>query len=279
MRKAAKPELLLSTRSLPGGMALAAAAREAGWRVSASDEHPPPRPRGRPVYYGGSDVAEDAASRYDIALLEPPLDLLARLPFSLLLRPVHFTRFRELALQKYPTFLKPADPLDKVFDAGVYRDAHAVRALRQVGPDTPVLVSEPVEWLAEYRCFVCEGQVVATLPYLSFGRPVWKPFGQGGDQTQASATVLAFCHRLLRDQASRLPPAFVVDVGLIDERGWAVVEFNLVWCAGILGADPKMILTALERASRNVESLTASDRCWVVQRPHGPGHRFNAWES
>src|SRR5262249_57013314 len=103
-------------------------------------------------------------------LVEPPLDLLARLPAALLLRDVEFGRFRDLSRLRRPTFVKPADPLDRCFDAGVYANARDIRAPRGIDPDTPVLVAEPVEWLAEVRCFVRAGSVVATAPYLSFGR-------------------------------------------------------------------------------------------------------------
>src|SRR5262245_38856761 len=47
---------------------------------------------------------------------------------------------------------------------------------------------------------------------------------------------VAMCGRLLAERTVALPPAFVVDVGLIEGRGWAVVEFNPAWCSGLLGA-------------------------------------------
>src|SRR4051794_38603058 len=81
----------------------------------------------------------------------------------------------------------------------------------------------PVEWLAEYRCFVCEGRVTAWSPYLSFGRPNWRPYGHGGAAALESASVSAFCKRLLAQPKPSFPPAFVVDVGLIEDRGWSVV--------------------------------------------------------
>jgi hypothetical protein len=55
---------------------------------------------------------------WPLALLEPPLDLLARLPASLLLREIRYACFRDLSNLKGPTFIKPADPLNKCFDAG-----------------------------------------------------------------------------------------------------------------------------------------------------------------
>jgi hypothetical protein len=59
-----------------------------------------------------------------------------------------------------------------------------------------------------------------------------------------------------------LPPAFVVDVGRIDDRGWAVVEFNPVWSAGLLAADARAVLPALRRTTRKRSQLTQDDRRW-----------------
>jgi len=33
----------------------------------------------------------------------------------------------------------------------------------------------------------------------------------------------------------------VVDVGLVEGHGWAVVESNPVWCSGLLEADPAAV--------------------------------------
>ncbi|HVT68398.1 MAG TPA: ATP-grasp domain-containing protein, partial [Trebonia sp.] len=265
LKGSGNPTLLLSTRAMPGTAALADAAHEAGWSVHAWDEDPPDLPLGRVVYYGRTDVVRQAADRYRLALLEPPLDLLARLPASLRLRDVEFARFRDLSRLKRPTFVKPADPLDRCFDAGVYSDARDIRATRVIDPSLPVLVAEPVEFLAEFRCFVREGSVVATSPYLSFGRPVWRAWGQGGEKAAPSMDAVVVCWRLF-DVGVALPPAFVVDVGLVEGRGWAVVEFNPAWCSGLLGAEPAAVLGVLERACRDADALDAADAAWVVER-------------
>src|SRR5262249_5131019 len=160
--------------------------RNAGWSVHAWDENPPDLSLLRVVYYGRTDVVRQAAVRYRLALPEPPLGLLARLPASLRLRDVEFAPVRDLARRSPPAFIKPADPLDRCFDAGVYSDRRDIRVPRGIDPDTPVLVAEPVDFLAEFRCFVREGSVVATSPYLSFGRPVWRAWGQGGEKAAPS---------------------------------------------------------------------------------------------
>lgn len=233
------PTLLISTWTLPAARSLAEAARHAGWRAFDLDEVPARLLDGRVVYYGGSDFAQEVGARFRLTLLEPPLDLLTRLPASLLHRGVEYARFHDLSRLRRPTFVKPADPLDKCFDAGTYADARDIRAPKGIDPDTPVLVADPVEWLAEYRCFVHKGRVVASSPYLSFGRPIWRPWGQGGEKAVPSRDALAACSRLLAERSVALPPAFVVDVGLIEGRGWAVVEFNPAWCSGPAGNRPR----------------------------------------
>src|SRR5437867_7644049 len=112
------PTLLLSTWSLPAARTLADAARTAGWRAYALDETPSPKVVGPAVYYGGTDVAQAAAARFHLALLEPSLDLLARLPLAFRHRAVEYGKFKELYRLKQPTFVKPADALNKTFDAG-----------------------------------------------------------------------------------------------------------------------------------------------------------------
>ena len=272
LKRSCDVTLLLSTRAMPGTGALAASASEAGWSVHVWDESPPDSLSGRVVYYGRTDVVTQAAARFRLALLEPPLDLLARLPASLRLREVEFARFRDLSRLRRPTFVKPADPLDRCFDAGIYSDARDIRAPRGIDPDTPVLVAEPVEWLAEFRCFIREGSVIATSPYLSFGKPVWRAWGQGGEKAVPSQGALAVCGRLLAISSPALPPAFVVDVGLVEGRGWAVVEFNPAWCSGLLGADPTAVLGVLERACRDAYGLDAGELAWIVDRGRSQGN-------
>jgi hypothetical protein len=258
--------LLLSIWSLPAARSLADAARKSGWGALALDESPKLKPGDEIVFYGGTDVARDVAARLRLALLEPPLDLLAKLPLAFRQRAVEYCRFSDLQKLNKPTFVKPADALNKVFDAGIYANVRDIRASKGVAPDTPVLIAEPVEWLAEFRCFVLEGKVVTSSPYLSFGRPVWQPYGQGGEKATESKSVLTFFDRLLSQAKALLPPAFVVDIGLIEDRGWAVVEFNPAWCSGLLGADPKRILAVLRRACLNADSVPEADRRWVVVR-------------
>jgi hypothetical protein len=88
-----------------------------------------------------------------------------------------------------------------------------------------------------------------------------------------SGDALAACERLLASRAVGLPPAFVVDVGRIEGRGWAVVEFNPAWCSGLLGAEPAAVLGVLERACRDADGVDRTDASWVVARDKSEGGR------
>ena len=253
------PTLVLSTWSLPASQALADAARVARWGTCAFDEMANAKIRGKVVFYGGTDRALAVASRFHLALL-------AKLPLEFRQRAVEYGRFGDLGRLKGPTFVKPADALNKTFDAGIYANAREIRTSKRVKSSSPVLLAEPVEWSAEYRCFILEGEVAAWSPYISFGRPVWKPFAQGTLAGQTPQNVQLFCGRLFSRSGVSFPPAFVVDVGLIDERGWAVVEFNPAWCSGVLGADPRKVLTVIDRACQDERRLSGADRHWVLDR-------------
>src|SRR5262245_33225424 len=265
------PTLVLSTWSLPAARALADAAQRAGWTAYAFDEERKRRARGKLVFYGGTDLALVVASRFHLRLLEPPFELLAKLPLEFRRRAVEYARFGDLGRLKVPTFVKPADALDKSFDAGIYPSVRDIRTSRSVDAQSPVLLAEPVEWSTEYRCFIKEGKIAAWSPYVSFGRPVWRPFGPKTLAAETPANLSSFCKRLFSQSGVWFPPAFVMDVGLIDDRGWAVVEFNPAWCSGVLGADPRQVLDVLERACQHERGLSLADRRWVQERPQVAG--------
>ena len=68
-----------------------------------------------------------------------------------------------------------------------------------------------------------------------------------------------FLATVLADSAAPLPPAVVVDVGLIEGRGWAIVEANAAWGAGICGCDPRRILPILRRTTLRRDAIPAAD--------------------
>lgn len=258
--------LLLSTEfevTTPVG----AAAKTRGMRVSFFDEDPDCTRDDDIIYYGGSDVAIDAARKFNLCLLEPDLDLLANIPERFIKRGMECINLDELQFNNTPLFIKPADPLNKAFDVGIYSYPGQIRHVDFLPSNTLILVSEPVEWLSEFRIFCRNREVAAVSPYLSFGRPNWKPFHGRRRCDVKDSRIHEFARSFLREYEGLLPPAFVMDVGLIENAGWAIVEFNPIWCAGILGADPRIILDLLSLTSRSRRYIEKND-CERFCRAH-----------
>jgi hypothetical protein len=73
---------------------------------------------------------------------------------------------------------------------------------------------------------------------------------------------IRFAYSLLESSDVEVPPAFVLDVGLIDGRGWAVVEANECFASGIYHCDPVKVLYALRQACIPAEPRTAVHQRW-----------------
>ncbi len=54
-----------------------------------------------------------------------------------------------------------------------------------------------------------------------------------------------FVTKFLSDSRVNLPHAACLDVGIISDRGWAIIEQNAVWGSGIYGCDPVEVLRVL----------------------------------
>src|SRR5689334_5684750 len=103
--------LLVASMLLPSARQLADVVARRGWTVHALDATPHVAVNGRRSFYGGTDRAAEYAARYELCLIEPPLDLLARTPPDLLSRRVHYGTLVELSGLAGPVFVKPADPV------------------------------------------------------------------------------------------------------------------------------------------------------------------------
>jgi hypothetical protein len=143
-------------------------------------------------------------------------------------------------------FVKP--PNDKSFEAKVYPPGEVPR---QFPDDMPVLVSEVVAWEKEVRCFVLDRQLRTFSLYLRGG--VLQKEANYESTAEDDAELQAFVGRMLADPRVRLPRAVVLDVGVIRGRGWAAVELNSAWGAGIYGCDPAEVLEVIRHAAEPSE--------------------------
>ncbi|MER7516990.1 ATP-grasp domain-containing protein [Streptomyces sp. NPDC126499] len=245
--------LLISAQRTSTALLLAEAAGRRGLVTRVLDGPPETvvREGEAPHWYGGPLLADRIAGRLGLGLLEPSGGWLAELPEEFTGRRVSLTTLgaarRELAR---PAFVKP--PVDKSFAPAVYEDGG--RLPLDLPGDTPVLVSEPVTFASEYRLFVLDGQVVTGGRYLSYGLL---------DPGPPAPDALRFGADLLAAAGGSLPSAVVVDVGLTEEAGWAVVEANMAWFAHCYAADPSAVLDVVLRAAGPLGRVGERDRSFL----------------
>lgn len=262
------PALLLAPNYTDDSEALWNAALKAGWHVERVRGWDVPSDlQGRWVAYYGflrpvlASMLMDALGR---VLLEPALDWLPNLSDTFLKRKVRFAPLGEARLLTGPAFVKPAE--DKQFPAKVYARGSDLPPDPALSDAMAVLISEPVEWEVEYRCFVLDGEVVTLSPYWRTGRLSRTPDGRWPCDPSEAREASDFAGALLDSVGITAPPAVVLDVGRIAERGWAVVEANPAWASALYGCEPEQVLPVVARACLSKDRMPAVDRQWVMSR-------------
>jgi hypothetical protein len=239
------PTLILSPRYSDDSITLRRAAIDLGWDVMrlASWRCPEDFEPEESVLHGEPLFNTAVAEQLGLTLIEPPEDFLVRLPREYVGRDVRLLTAAEARMLPGPVFLKP--PNQKTFPAKVY--AHGTELPEMAGND-PVLASEPVEWVAEFRFFVRDWQVRAWSPYRLHGALARKDDGWDVD-VDLMATTRGLVDRLLDAPGVDLPAALVLDAGVIREVGPAILEANTASCAGIYGCEPREVLEVLRGAT------------------------------
>lgn len=262
------PKLLLSRTCHPETNKLAAIAKVTHWNVQwLGRRHGPAHLDGNDfALYAETDVALRVARLHDLALIEPTLNIMVTLPERYLSRQVRFMSLGDAESLDQRMFVKPADCTAKLFDACVYESGSRILCDDDLSRSTPVLVAEPVEWQVEYRAVVLERRMVAFSPYIRGGWLARDSEGRWPLFTDETNAMRRFCELFLADGKVDLPPAFVLDLGTIAGRGWAVVEMNPVWCSGLLGCELAAVLPALRRACWRRSHLRDDDKRWVFSR-------------
>ena len=243
--------LLLSPRHTPDSQSLWRAALDLGWGVDRAvaaqwasgwvPEHEP----NDVVLYGESMFVTSMAERLGISLVEPHSSVLVELPAAFVRRNITFTSLetaRSMAtMNAFPFFLKPAG--EKAFPAKVYASlAELHEASDWADPELEVLASDPVVFEVEYRTFVANRAIEAASIYLRDG-------GLVDDDAESDATQLAAAMDFGNEVAQHIETtAYVLDVGWVRDTGWAVVELNPCWGAGLCRCDPRSVLTVLRQA-------------------------------
>lgn len=253
------PTLILSPRYTTDSSALWRAAVEENWQVERLSGWRLDRNlTGEIAIYGEHLFAVAVAEQLSLALLRPPLDWLTHLPTQYLRREIHYTELTSVDSYSLPAFIKPAE--DKCFPARVYTDPDAIPDRALLPLQTPILISEPVNWQLEFRCFVLEHNVVTISIYAKDGEFIQD---QGVFHSELSEA-LGFANQIMNNASIEFPPSGVLDVGYIEGRGWAVVEANPAWGSGIYGCDPHQVLKTIARGCKPIIELKPEEHRWIV---------------
>src|SRR5262249_31308767 len=132
------------------------------------------------------------------------------------------------------------------------------QAAVKLRPGALMQVAEIVEWTVEYRCFVLDRVVQTISPYRRFDQVI-EGHGDLDAPAQEIEEASHFASSVLQSPSVKCPPAFVLDVGYIVNRGWAVVEFNECWASGIYACDPTKVLDTLLRACIPSDEMAEDD--------------------
>ncbi len=248
------PTLILSPRYSDDSITLRRAAIDLGWDVMrlASWRCPEDFEPEEPVLHAEPLFNTAVAEHLGLTLIEPPEDFLVRLPREYVGRDLRLLTAAEARTLPGPVFLKP--PNQKTFPAKVYASG---AELPEMPDDDPVLLSDPAEWVAEFRFFVRDRRVRAWSPYWLHGALARKD-----DEWVVDPDLMEISRglvdRLLDDPRVDMPAALVLDAGVIRDVGPAIVEANTASGAGIYGCDPREVLEVLRGAT--VEGGEREDR-------------------
>ncbi|THA77298.1 ATP-grasp domain-containing protein [Streptomyces sp. A0592] len=249
MEALAAPVLLLSA---PRTSTAELIARAAAWRGYDVTERAT-GVAGRTVHwYGGPRAAARHAGPLGIGLLEPHDDWLTHVPRPLLRRSVRLTTLGEARKLRERVFVKPPSAKIDLLPAAVHEDGTSLPA--GLDGSTPVLVSGVVEFAAEYRLFVLDGEAVTGSRYAVHGRLDPAPLDAGSR---------AFARTVLDATAAGLPGAVCLDIGRLGDGDWAVVEANMAWFAHCYAAEPDRVLDTVLRAAGPIAAVADRDRPYL----------------
>jgi hypothetical protein len=181
--------------------------------------------------------------------LSPGPVWLARIPQQFLGRRLRSGRLGDLLGHDWhrPLFVRAAEYESFPFSARIHPDAASLRAYVEAAfPGRPLaelralatIVSQPAEFVQEFRCFIAEGQVTAASQYLPRQGDSNAPWQSHGSQDADTADARRFAHDVCDAMGQDQAPGYTLDVGRLADGHWAVVEANPAWSSDPHHGDP-----------------------------------------
>ena len=186
--------------------------------------------------YGDAAFSLVLGNIKNIKLIEPDFFVPITLDPKWLNRKIELAKLGDIHEFEYPVFAKPIIP--KQFRSGVYNNVeeleHECRGLWEYAS---ILLSEIVTFESEIRCFVLDDQVMTMNVY----------------EGEADIDVAReFAISFVSDVKNRrlLVNTYVLDVGYIKGRGWAVIEANPTWGSGLNGCEAEKVIECIYYATK-----------------------------
>lgn len=219
------------------------AALASGWDVLRVTDYAYENDGVKPILYGSKWLGSVISEACGVDFVRPPNDWLARLPERYVKRKIS----HHLSPVEWPSersFIKCCD--SKRFAAEVY-SPEDMPALAEFIDEDGILISEPVRFETEFRLFILDGLVTDVSSYMAAGVPTqtdggWLSF------PELEGAAVRFAQDVMTDPNVECPISFVMDVGTIEDRGWAVIEANESWFSGLYACDPLKVLETIEGA-------------------------------
>jgi len=146
---------------------------------------------------------------------------------------------------EYPYFIKPSKEV-KLFTGDVITNDSQMNIFRDyynVTDDTDVYVSEIVDFVSEYRCFVHNGELKGIQYY-------------SGDFTVfPQIEVINTIKRVYEEGLSTKLSAYTIDVGVLSTCETVLVELNDMWAIGAYGFDPEMYVRMVASRFKEIGRL------------------------
>lgn len=200
------------------------------------------------------------ARKLSVKLLGCDAYWLSRLPKEYTKRNIETLSLKKARELEFPIFIKPA--LAKSFPSQVY-DKKMLQQISEAPEEMLVCISEPVKWVLEYRCFILNREVLTLSAYRRYGELYHENLKMPKEEFEDAKS---FVEEVLQDNRVEIPSGLVIDVGYIEEKGWAVVESNECWASGIYGCDPEKVLLSIQGACVSLKNFTKEEKHWDFEK-------------